>query len=590
MGIAEDAQNISGAAADPEVLKTLTENAAYFDQAGIISDAFRTILWTIVKALRSALNGFDNMLESIYDLLGFATSEQVQDFLSRNHIMPLIFIFLAFGLIYLGYSMITGKVDQKTNVFRNFLLMVIILTCMPVFISSMTDITMGAVHAVRGTYDQETGVIGDEVLSESVTDLKFMANSGFNFTLGKQNGIEPDKICRIDVNEVVNPEDSDIGGQKDVFSQYVTEGYDGEETLKAIDYGGWLDIFPKLYYRFHLDWATIFITYLSLFIVIAFTCYKIARVILEIAVHQFLACLFGVTDLTSGQRTREVLRSLVSLYAVVFLTTVILKFYFLGVAFFKAQLSAGAIGKPVYVLFLIAAMLFVVDGPNIIERTLGVDAGIKSGYQLLMGGAQVGRIAMGAAALPVAAGRLGRNAAIGDPYRNTGYDAEGKRKRNIGGIAGFAGRTFSGSSGSGPSSGSAGSSGDPYRNGAAFTSAAAEDAGERETDMSGISGNTMNGFDRSRMDEIRSSRDPLGSATGGQRDSRTDQRPRMDSSAVRQTQNAVSGRTMRTGNRNITRGPAYRKDAQSGKNDAISGIRRPKSEGLRDLRNNKPKP
>ena len=511
MGLAADAQNLSGSASDPEVLKMLTENASFFDQAGIISDAFRTMLWALIKVLRSALNSFDGVLQSIYDLLGFASSDTVQDFMSRSHFMPLLFVFLSLGLLYLGYAMITGEIDQKTNVFRNFLLMIIILTCMPIFISSMTDITLGAVSAVRGTYDQESGVIGDEVLAESVTDLKYMANNGFDFTMARQNGIAPERVYRIDINEVVNPEDEDVKTQKEVFSQYVTEGYDGEETLKQIDYGGWLDIFPKLYYRFHLDWTTVFITYLSLFVVIAFTCYKIARIILEIAVHQFLACLFGVTDLTSGQRTREVLKSLVSLYAVVFLTTVILKFYFLGVAFFKAQLSAGAIGKPAYILFLIAAMLFVVDGPNIIERTLGVDAGIKSGYQLLMGGAQLGRIAMGAAAIPLAAGRTMRNVTVGDPARNTRYDAEGNRKRDLGGIAGFAGRTFSsgGSAGSNTTDSSSGDSSGP----GVFTDTSSD---RENSDRVTSSGSEMNqasvsrGFNQNKMDEIRNNRDPLG--------------------------------------------------------------------------------
>ena len=567
MGLAADAQNMTGTAPDPGTLEMLTENAAFFDQAGIIPDAFRTMLWTVIKVLRSALNSFDGMLQSIYDLLGFASSEQVQDFMSRNHILPMLLVFLSLGLIYLGYSLITGKVDQKTNVFRNFLLMVVILTCMPIFISSMTDITMGAVSAVRGTYDQESGVIGDEVLAESVTDLKYMANSGFDFTSPRQNGIRPENVYRIDINEVVNPEDEDIRDQKEVFSQYVTEGYDGEETLKAIDYGGWLDIFPKLYYRFHLDWATVFITYLSLFVVIAFTCYKIARIILEIAVHHFLACLFGVTDLTSGQRTREVLKSLVSLYAVVFLTTVILKFYFLGIEYFKAQLSAGAIGKPAYILFLIAAMLFVVDGPNIIERTLGVDAGIKSGYQLLMGGAQVGRIAMAAAAVPLAAGRTVRNAAIGDPYRNTGYDAEGNRKRNLGGIAGFTAGRFSGPS-DGPSGGTEGPGGSN-----AFTSA--DDTSDRTAGPGG-STDTGNGFEKEKMDQIRNNRDPVnGTFAGGVSSPSSDRRRSIRPETYGRSRYSLSDASRATarGSGTVSRGPSVRNTRYSSSGGTRQGFR-----------------
>ena len=67
MGLAADAQNMTGTASDSGTLEMLTENAAFFDQAGIISDAFRTMLWTIIKVLRSALNSFDGMLEKTND-------------------------------------------------------------------------------------------------------------------------------------------------------------------------------------------------------------------------------------------------------------------------------------------------------------------------------------------------------------------------------------------------------------------------------------------------------------------------------------------------------------------------------------------
>lgn len=72
---------------------------------------------------------------------------------------------------------------------------------------------------------------------------------------------------------------------------------------------------------------------LSLAIVLIFTMYKLGRIVFEIGFHKIWGLIFAVTDIYEGRRMKEIFKSVMSLFAVVIIINLLLKFYYLFVAY-----------------------------------------------------------------------------------------------------------------------------------------------------------------------------------------------------------------------------------------------------------------
>ncbi len=76
------------------------------------------------------------------------------------------------------------------------------------------------------------------------------------------------------------------------------------------------------------------------------------------------------------------------MFIVIFSTAIMTKLYvifssWLGTSLGNAGLSANGVAK---MIVLVGGSIAVIDGPNIIERILGIDAGLKNGWSAVMAG------------------------------------------------------------------------------------------------------------------------------------------------------------------------------------------------------------
>jgi hypothetical protein len=218
---------------------------------------------------------------------------------------------------------------------------------------------------------------------------------------------DPEKLKRIDINAYMDYEDSASEiVHKELFKSRIVENADGTYGIGAMD-KSFFDFMKDYYYRYEVRWGIIFFSLLSLAAILLFTCIKAGRIVWEVVAHNVLGPLIAVTDLAGGQRIREFLKSFVALFAVLFLIVSLLGVYFLGLQYISSLYAGGAINSFVYVILQITLALFVIDGPNLIERIIGIDAGIKSGW-----GVAVGAYALARGAKGIATGA--RNFAVGD--------------------------------------------------------------------------------------------------------------------------------------------------------------------------------
>src|SRR5699024_7133437 len=92
-----------------------------------------------------------------------------------------------------------------------------------------------------------------------------------------------------------------------------------------------------------------------------------------------------------GQKTKKILTSIFNTFFSIILIFLSMNIYIIGTGWLADELSGIA-----YLITLIAFSVAVIDGPNIVEKLFGIDAGLKSGLGMMMGAYGGAKMATGA--------------------------------------------------------------------------------------------------------------------------------------------------------------------------------------------------
>ena len=138
-------------------------------------------------------------------------------------------------------------------------------------------------------------------------------------------------------------------------------------------------------FRYRVEWGALFVELFAAGIVLFLTSYKIARIIYEITVNQFLVLFFGAADLSSGQRTKEILKSLFGLILSLFFAVVMVEFYFIiaeavnHINFIENDGSNS--NNWIRALVQLFVAMAAVKGPGVLERVLGIEGGLSGAWR-----------------------------------------------------------------------------------------------------------------------------------------------------------------------------------------------------------------
>lgn len=412
-----------------DIVEKLIEWADVLHIKNLAWDVIREIGWWFIKTLANLCNYLNSAVVKIYDLLGFSNSKFITNFM--DDLYPLYTGVLMLSLMFVGFWFIMKKEDSKGNIFQNLVVIILIITCMPAITSKFADLTIAGSDHVRAQYTKKTAafsIIDDNVIDLLLVDSKtskdkFSKYSNWNGASGsKINNIDDmGKVKRLDITAYMDYDDGDLV-HKDLWKARLTEDSEGEYTEGKMD-ETFFDVFHDYYYRYHVNWFTVIFSLLAMAIVLFFTCFKAGRIIIEVAVHQVFAAFIALTDIVSGQRIKEFIRSFIALFASLFLIACLLGIYFMGLQYLSNQYSSGIIKDNafLYVLMQIVLAFAVIDGPALIEKILGTDIGMKSGWQIMAGAA-------GAAAGASAMGRGAKSFLFGSPWNKGGGVVGGAKK------------------------------------------------------------------------------------------------------------------------------------------------------------------
>lgn len=360
-------------------LISVSADAAFYEKwsnilsnKGIVWDVLRSIGWLIVKLLVTICDACEKLLGYANKSLSFITSPSVIQFISEWKYV--IYGVLIIAILFFGINLIVNRKLEKSKLLQNIVIAVLVLMCSTTAVVQLTNNTKSFSLELLNT---SSSTSAEKVIKDSITDLYYLDANDFSNEAAEQKNIIPaSSIINIDITEDIKSSDDVLN--PDVFKyKYNINGKNGNQELEEIDDGGIVDFNNNTYYRYHIDYTTIYITLFATAIVMIFTAFKVVKIVFDIIVHQILATLMAAGDWASGQKLKEVIKSLFALFFSVFMCSVMMKLYFMFAAWTSSNISSGAARG-----FILAFAAFaVIDGPNIVEKIFGIDAGLASTFR-----------------------------------------------------------------------------------------------------------------------------------------------------------------------------------------------------------------
>lgn len=376
-----------------EVITVLKKNRDIFHTSTIPGGIFRYIGWSVMKGLVWVAEQCAKLFDESFKFIDFTRYEPVEKFLTSWK--PVVFALISLSILFLGLIMIFWQ-EKKPKLMMNICLAVLIMTSSGYLIDQLNGFVTDDIRsAILNDGDTSTGSSGlvYDMVGNSIYDLIYIDDKldGGLMKMTKNNRKLYDDFTKEDlelmsINEVLKPDDVKAES-KDLVSNRIYYKK-GNLELKEIYNGvAWTDLLNEYYYRYDVEWFTVIVGLVSLIIVYVCLAYKVLRILYEVVVQRLLAALYSA-NLSSGQKTLKILDSIKDSYITLILVMVCLKIYLL--AFKMVGETQFAAFSKVMLLFFLA--LAVADGPNIIQKLTGVDAGLSSGMGKIIAGVQATRM------------------------------------------------------------------------------------------------------------------------------------------------------------------------------------------------------
>lgn len=409
---------------EEEVVKRILEKFSDFlEITNPISYMLRIIGWIIIKGLAWIVDSLENVTDSILLLKTFYNDTDVEALVDM--LLPLTGTLMGLSFLYTGYLIIFQKKVEREAIAVNMFLAFAVLALLGEGMDKANQFTDDSIAAIA---EEQTGSTAEQIIRKNVTDIAQFDATGWKTTEPEHsNRIPASKILKINITQSIDKGFDPAGDRKIsregemVFDNRIEYDDIGNSKLAKLD-NGWLTPVKEKYYRYHVNWFTVMVTLAITAFTLLTIAIKLAKLFFELTFNYVLATIIAPADIHSGQKTKQVIQNILNTFLVTIMVFLSMKIYILGTDFIDAKLDGVA-----YLIALYAFSLAVIDGPNIVERLFGIDAGLKSSWGAISGGYALAKGAAGATK--------------GTVNTLKGLPSEGKSAalKGVSGIAGVAG-------------------------------------------------------------------------------------------------------------------------------------------------------
>ncbi|WP_214803016.1 pLS20_p028 family conjugation system transmembrane protein [Exiguobacterium sp. ERU656] len=372
--------------ANGDVASKLEEFQDLLSISDLVSDALRSVGWLFVRGLSFIIDGLEQITNDILLLKTFFNNPQVVEFVQT--IQPFLYVILAGSFLFTGYLMIFQKKFDREGFLINLFITLLVLGLLSPTMVKTSEFTDTAITSLNqdGMYENQEHTLSQSVLQKNVHDLIEYDKTDFeDAKIKKPNSVPASQIKNIDINDVFDSDEYRLSKEGEGISHSKLAWNGKEMTEIELDQSG-VEWNNQYYYRYHPNWLTILVTLGVMGFTLFSIAYKLARLSFELAFNYVLAILIAPADLHSGQKTKKVIQSILNTFLVIILIFVSIKLYTIGTAYLADTLDGLT-----YLIALIAFSAALIDGPNMVERLFGIDAGLKRGWGVALGAYAVGK-------------------------------------------------------------------------------------------------------------------------------------------------------------------------------------------------------
>ncbi|MHC5534712.1 pLS20_p028 family conjugation system transmembrane protein [Priestia megaterium] len=374
---------------DEEILDKLKQFGDYLEVGNIFSYCIRWLGWFLIKGLAWLVDGLEGITDDVLSLKGFFMSSQVQEF--SQSFRPVLYLILAFSILYIGYMLIMNKKINREQIVMNLFISIAVLVLLGSGMQQADKFTDSAVDAVKA---KDQGTMSEKIIKSGLTDVAQFDVHGWKTTeLKEPNKVPAANIDKIDITQKIDEdfkinEDDEISSDgADILENKIALTGDGKEGLAELE-NGWFDFFPELYYRWHWDFWTIAISLFVIGLTLLLVSIKLAKLCYELGFNYILAQIVAPADIGNGQKLKQILQNILNTFLIIIMIFISMRLYLMGTEFINDKLDGMS-----YLIALIAISIAVVDGPVMAERIFGIDAGLKSSWGALAGGYAASKMA-----------------------------------------------------------------------------------------------------------------------------------------------------------------------------------------------------
>ncbi|WP_371819211.1 pLS20_p028 family conjugation system transmembrane protein [Exiguobacterium sp. s28] len=371
---------------DNEIVNKLQEFTDILSLSTLVLDALRSMGWILIRGLAVLIDGLEKVTDSILLTKAFFNNSQVVEFVST--IQPFLYVLLAASFLFTGYLIIFQKKFDREGFLINLFITLLILGLLSPTMTQISEFSDTAIDFTTQNSGENSSSesISNQILRENIHDLIEYDRNDFSGLKGEAlNSLPQSHLRNIDINEVFDSNEFRLGSIGEQISQSKLT-WNGETMgTSKLDQSG-VEWNNQYYYRYQPNWLTIFVTLGIMGFTLFSIAYKLARLSFELAFNYVLAILVAPADLHSGQKTKKVIQSILNTFLVIILIFVSIKLYTIGTAYLAETLDGLA-----YLIALIAFSVALIDGPNMVERLFGIDAGLKRGWGVALGAYAAGK-------------------------------------------------------------------------------------------------------------------------------------------------------------------------------------------------------
>lgn len=379
-----------------ELIDFYIRNAEILIQNDLMAGMLRSCGWFIImKLLVPVAGACEGLYDASFGLVDFTSWEEVDTYIKAY--LPVFTAVMVISLFALGIILVTNPERRTKTFLMNLCIAVLCVTSSTLVFQQMNlavrDLKAGidSIPVLESENDSVYDTVASGMIDWYQLDQKYgLGNVDYEKKQSITHGsFNRQQLNLLSINEVLDFENeaytwNDSDAEEILSHKLIIQ--DGGYALEELDRGLlWTGIGSSLYYRYTFDFLSIVLQLGSLVVLYLCLSYKCVRLVFELVFGRLLATLYAA-ELSGGQRIYKILTFLRDTYITLLLTTVCVKLYELGSAYITRYVDGGLMSS-----FLLLFLTFsVIDGPNLVEKLLGMDVGLTHAFGKMMSMARFG--------------------------------------------------------------------------------------------------------------------------------------------------------------------------------------------------------